>query len=70
MISNVNNSIYLQTNEVKNNSRVGSVDSSSRVESNSRVSEIKKAIENGSYQLLPTSVLSKIFVDAELGIPN
>ena len=67
MISNVSQSSYLQTNDIKRNSGINKVDSNNKVE-NSRVVEIKRAIEDGSYQLLPMNTLAKFFSESELGI--
>jgi len=67
MISNVSQSSYLQTNDIKRNSGINKVDSNNKVE-NSRVDEIKRAIEDGSYQLLPMNTLAKFFSESELGI--
>ena len=67
MISNISQSSYLQTNDINRNSGINRVDSNNKVEG-SRVDEIKKAIEDGSYQLLPMNVLAKVFSESELGI--
>jgi len=68
MISNINQTGYLQqTNDINRNSGIKKVDSFNSVE-NSRVDEIKKSIEDGSYKLLPTNSLAKIFTESELVI--
>ena len=67
MISNISQSSYLQTNDLNRNSGINKVDSDNKIE-NSRVGDIKKAIENGSYKLLPMNSLAKVFSESELGI--
>jgi len=66
MISNINQTGYLQqSNDINRNSGIKKVDSVNKVENN-RVDEIKKAIEDGNYKLLSTNNLAKVFTESEL----
>jgi len=67
MISNVNQSSYLQANEIKKNSAIHKADSTQNIE-NSKIEDIKKSIEDGTYQIIPTNILAKVFTESELGL--
>jgi len=65
MISNINNGNYIQQ------TNINKVDNIHQVENvqNNKVDDLKTAIQNDNYQLLPPNVLAKVFAEAELGIP-
>lgn len=67
MISSVNQSSYLQNNEIMKNNGVNKSDNNIGIE-DSKVSEIKKAIEDGTYKMLPTNLLAQLFSESEFGI--
>jgi anti-sigma28 factor (negative regulator of flagellin synthesis) len=67
MISNINQSGYLHTNDIKRNNQINQSNCSQKTEE-SKFDQIKKSVEDGTYQLLPTNTLAKIFAESELGI--
>jgi anti-sigma28 factor (negative regulator of flagellin synthesis) len=68
MISNINNGNYIQQTNINKVDNIHQVQGVQNVQNN-KVDDIKSAIQNGNYQLLPPNVLAKVFAEAELGIP-
>ena len=69
MISNVNNNgNYIQQTNINKVNNIQQVHSVQNVQNN-KVDDIKNAIKNGNYQLLPPNILARVFAEAELGIP-
>jgi len=67
MISNIGKNPYLQ--QISNDrkvSQVNKIENVSELNVNSRVDEIRKGLEDGTYKLIPTVALAKIFAEAEL----
>lgn len=69
MISNINNNLYIQSSDVKRSGDIAKVEGSQNIDgTNSRVAEIKKELEAGTYQLMTPNILAKVFVENELGL--
>ncbi len=67
MISNIGKNPYLQINNDRKIVQVNKTENINETTTeNNRVNEIRKALEDGSYKLIPAKALAKVFAEAEL----